>query len=685
MSFFSNLSFYRNRKWPYSRQTNRRRRRIFPIAAIEKLEDRTLLSADFAFAATLDSNGGSTQPEEQVEDMTVDSAGNTYLTGRFTGTMDVGSVTLASNGGAGDGFVAKYDTNGNFLWARSFGSVGDDRGIAVSVDSTGNVFVGGLFEGTVDFDQTSVSAGDVLTSRGQLDGTLLKLNSSGDFVWAVGMGSNGIDSVTGVAIDNSGNVYTTGSYQPQTGNVDFDPSSGTFAPSINGGGFNDAHVSKFDTSGNLLWAKAFGGSGDDKGLDIAVDLSGNVFTTGDFFTGDLDPGAGFFPAVNHGGRDGFVQKLDTNGNFLWAGTVGGSTSIEGGTTVAVDSAGNSYFGGLYKISADLDPGIGVSNFPSAGGIEGFVFKLDQSGNLAWAQTLSTPGALDTIGNLVVDSQDNVFISGQFASTFDFDPGAGEAIETVTGQRDSVVWNLDGNGDFISADTIQSTGWVNITGMGIDAQDKVWVAGHFVGTTNFGASSTETDIYFAKLANNTPPVAMDDNFTINEDGTLVVSAADGVLANDTDTDGDALTVTGVVSGPANGSITLDADGSFTYIPVGDFNGTDSFTYEISDGNGGTSMATVTIEVLSADSQFGSAGQDVQILIDSGVLNNGQGNALLKQLGAAQRVHNRGQDATAINKLNAFINHMEDLILTGVISDLFGNPLIDDARLLIESLG
>ncbi len=95
--------------------------------------------------------------------------------------------------------------------------------------------------------------------------------------------------------------------------------------------------------------------------------------------------------------------------------------------------------------------------------------------------------------------------------------------------------------------------------------------------------------------NDAPVADDDSYGVAEDGSVTINAANGVLNGDTDADGDTLTVTGLLSGPGNGALTLNPDGSFTYTPAPGFNGTDSFTYEVSDGNGGTDTATVTINV------------------------------------------------------------------------------------------
>ena len=166
--------------------------------------------------------------------------------------------------------------------------------------------------------------------------------SSDDSAVAV-FGSTSDDSVVSMAVDSSGNVYTTGYFYDT---VDFDPGAGT--ANLTSNGLYDVFVSKLDSSGNLVWAKQFGGTDAAKGLSIAVDSSGNVYTTGDFQgTVDFDPGAGTANLTSNGGRDVFVSKLDSSGNYLWAKSWGGGVDTglnddDRGRSVAVDSSGNVY-------------------------------------------------------------------------------------------------------------------------------------------------------------------------------------------------------------------------------------------------------------------------------------------------------------------------------------------------------
>ncbi|SVE51796.1 uncharacterized protein METZ01_LOCUS504650, partial [marine metagenome] len=222
-----------------------------------------------------------------------------------------GTTNLTSNGGK-DVFVSKLDSSGDLVWAKSFGGTSTESGYG-AVDSSGNVYTTGTFRNTVDFDPGAGTAN--LTSNGIYDVFVSKLDSSGNYVWAKSFGGTNSDVGRSVAVDSSGNVYTTGYFKSTPG--DFDPGSGT--ANLTSNGVHDVFVSKLDSSGNYVWAKSFGGSGHDYGHSVAVDSSGNVYTTG-FFNGtvDFDPGAGTAENTSTGGIDVFVSKLDSSGDYVWA-------------------------------------------------------------------------------------------------------------------------------------------------------------------------------------------------------------------------------------------------------------------------------------------------------------------------------------------------------------------------------
>ena len=162
------------------------------------------------------------------EDITVDSSGNSYITGYFEGTVDFGGGNVTSAGSA-DFFVLKLNSSGTFQWVNTYGGSAFDVGQDITVDSSGNSYITGYFEGTVDF------GGGNVTSAGAADIFILKLNSSGTFQWVNTYGGTSTDVGQGIAVDSSGNSYITGSFQ---GTVDF--GSGDITPS----GFDDIFVLK---------------------------------------------------------------------------------------------------------------------------------------------------------------------------------------------------------------------------------------------------------------------------------------------------------------------------------------------------------------------------------------------------------------------------------------------------------
>lgn len=436
-----------------------------------------------------------------------------------------------------------------------------------------------------------------------------------------------------------------------------------------------------------------GGSGGDGAPAITVDGAGDVYVAGVFQnTVDLDPGAGTTFLSSNGSSDVFVQKLDSTGALQWVKSFGGS-SQEDVFEIAVDSAGNVYTTGRFEGTVDFDPGAGTANIASAGSVDAFVSKLDSAGNFVWAQGLGGGGDEHGTG-IVIDSGDNLSISGTFQGTVDFDPGPGSFNLTSAGVIDAFLWQLDANGNFLEAMSFSGANVVSADGIALDSVGNIYMAGAFAGTADFDpgpvianlTSNGSLDVYLVKLlAPNTPPVAVDDDYEVNEDGVLVVDAANGVLDNDSDPDMDVLTVTQVVSGPSNGALTLNADGSFTYSPFANFNGSDTFIYEISDGNGGLATTTVTIDVLSAQQQIDNVTETVQALVSDGSLNKGQGNSLTKKLAAAAKKIDQDKTKAGINQLEAFIHQIDALFAAGILDDLEADDLIDQIAKSIASAG
>ncbi|MDD1428655.1 SBBP repeat-containing protein, partial [Dolichospermum sp. ST_sed9] len=256
-------------------------------------------------------------------------------------------------------------------WAKSFGSIYRDIPNSITVDSSGNVYTTGssiLNPGwTIDFDLGPGTSN--VTSAGDDDVFIIKLNSDGSTAWVKRFGGTGNDFGVSIKLDSSGNIYTTGGFQ---GTVDFDPGTGT--SNLTSAGYDNVFVSKLNSDGSFAWAKSFAGGNHVKGYSIQVDSSGNVYTAGWFsVTADFDPGPGTYNLTASGNFDGFIYKLNSDGSFAWAKNYG-SAQDEGGSTITVDSSGNIYNAGTFGYwGGNTDFGSGL--LPRVGQEDIFVMKL----------------------------------------------------------------------------------------------------------------------------------------------------------------------------------------------------------------------------------------------------------------------------------------------------------------------
>jgi Beta-propeller repeat len=374
---------------------------------------------------------------------TVDSLGNRYTVGTFNGTVDfdpslAGTTNLVSVG-YDDIFISKLDANGNFLWAKSMGGISYDYAYDMAIDGSGNVYITGSFQQTIDFDP-SLTGTTNLVSAGNFDIFISKLDSSGNFVWAKSMGGDGYDQATSIAIDGSGNVHITGSFQ---GTIDFDPSL-TGKTNLVGVESANTFISKLDSSGNFIWAKSIGGGNYDNSTSIALDGSGNVYTTGSFLgTADFDPSLrGTANLVSTGGYDVFISKLDSSGNFVWAKAMGGVNQDQP-RDIAIDGSGNVYTTGTFYGAADFDPSL-TGEFALVSAVPSdkpdiFISKLDSGGNFAWAKSI---GGLsdESVSGIALDSSGNIYTTGSFNGTVDFDPSLTGTTNLVSANSTDIFIN-----------------------------------------------------------------------------------------------------------------------------------------------------------------------------------------------------------------------------------------------------
>lgn len=394
-------------------------------------------SGNFVWAKSMNGTGGGSTGIA----ISVDASGNVYTTGWFgTSTVDfnpgVPVYTLTSNG-VNDIYVSKLDASGNFVWAKSFGSIGDDYVHDIKLDGSNNVIVTGEFRNTCDFDPGALTFN--LTSAGGDDIFINKLDAAGNFVWANSIGNVNDEQSRSVFIDASGNIFFTGSF---AGIVDFDPSVlGTYTLSSGPVNSSSYFICKLSASGSFLWAKNGDASIGSGGFSIVLDNVGNIFTAGKFIgTVDFDPGVGVNNLTSIPGQwDVFVQKLDPLGNYLWAKQINyTSTYID---DIDVDATGNIYLAGVFSNTIDVDPSTSAYNLSATGASQNIcIVKWNSSGNFLWARNCDGANSA-TAYSMDVDALNNVHIAGLFNNTVDFDPNAPVFNLTSNGIYDAYILKL----------------------------------------------------------------------------------------------------------------------------------------------------------------------------------------------------------------------------------------------------
>ncbi|BDS10517.1 DUF7619 domain-containing protein [Aureispira anguillae] len=424
---------------------------------------------------------------DEASEIVQDSAGFIYVTGYFGQTTDfdpsAGTAILNSNVGTDDLFVLKLDPFGNLVWAKGTNvpSLVDVRGEGLAIDDAGNIYVTGYFDGTVDFDPGP--AVNNLTSNGGTDIFVLKLDNDGVFQWAHSFGDYSEDEGVAITTDPMGNVCVTGFFKFT---VDFDPGSGiNNLTALN----REVFVLKLDAAGNLVWAKSLEGTtSSDEGRDIKTDANGNIYMTG-YFSGNLgiDPGVGSSFLYSQGNWDVFIVKWTAAGNLVWGRSIGGPMD-DSGWSLDVDAGGNVYTTGYFEGTCNFDLW-GTNTMETAvGNSDIFIQKLDSNGWFQWVKPFGS-AAYDWGQRVEVDNHGDVYITGFFVDSIDFDPGPGVHQLRANGAADAFIQKLTNNGDFLWATSFGGTHQERCRGLLVDKiTNDVYTAGKINGVVDFDPSS-----------------------------------------------------------------------------------------------------------------------------------------------------------------------------------------------------
>lgn len=367
------------------------------------------------------------------------AAGDILVCGTFGSTVDfdpgAGTFNMTSSG-MSDVFVLKLNANGGFVWAKKIGGTDADNVTGLAVDNSGSILLGGYFKGVCDFDPGAAVSSYTATGS-STHAYVTKLDASGNFVWNRQMGGSGtsINQIYDLVTDATGDIYSTGWLN---GSCDLDPGAGT--DNVVVGSLQTAYVHKLLANGTYAFTRLFTSSTTNPaiGHDLAVDGSGNVLALGiTYGILDLDPGPATYTLTNNGSSDVFAVKLTATGGFVWGNQIGGLGSDYPGR-IATDAGNNVLICGNFQSPVmDFDPGAGTFNL-SATSTDGYILKLDPSGNFTYAMSVSGP-SIESVSDLTVNGTDVLYGGTYNSAGADFDPGTPTYTMSASNGAFDVFW------------------------------------------------------------------------------------------------------------------------------------------------------------------------------------------------------------------------------------------------------
>jgi|GEM_PF-3583202 len=424
-----------------------------------------------------------------------DSHGNLYTVGLFQSSITLGTSTITSHGGNADGFLTKFDQNGNPIWVKGFGGANDDVAVDVAIDANDNIYLTGYFQGagsssfdanpatgdddgspfTTNADEHWLSVESFLNSR---DCFIIKLDSNGDFIWAkqisnpVGVAN---EDASSIEVDASGNIYIAGSFQY----ADFNPSSSTQELITATNSTTEGFLLKLDTNGDFVWVNIFESTGISKVLDMEFAVDGSLYLTGSYAGSiDLDASLNIDSYTSNGGNDLFMIKLDTNGDYIWGNTFG-STSNENVNAIKVLDSGV-YVCGSFSNTTDFDPGTGTNSITPSGDSDGFLSKFDTSGNFDYVYPIggNTTGiGFEEVEN-IIEFNGNLIVTGGFIGTVDFNNSLDVSSSTSQGSVDAFILELTSSGNYLNHNILGGADEESNTNLILTNTNEILLFGNF---------------------------------------------------------------------------------------------------------------------------------------------------------------------------------------------------------------
>lgn len=429
--------------------------------------------------------------------ITTVSNGDVIVTGLFKDTIDFDpaaatSFLLQGDVGNFNAHITRLNSSGDFIWSKMLNGDDDVQIINVQLDANGNHYLLGIFEGTCDFNPDPQLTNS-LTSYGNKDVFLCKLNSAGNFLWAKQFGNSDDNSTNELITDNAGVCYFDVTYRDS---IDADPGVGQNYFTANG--LQDALFLKLNDAGNLLNAFSLGGAYVDVISDIHLLPGNELLVTGSILgTVDLNPGVGTYSvSLIQGTVAGFILKLNAQLAFTWAKVFPGQNagSLSRIESIDLDQAGNIYVGGIFQGDVDFNPdsnGVAVKSSFS-GTVDSYLMKLSSTGQFNWVHSFGA-NFPDYASSVAVFDDGRCFLFGEYSGQIDLDP---DTVNTVLitspgsfGNYQNYIVGLDANGVYNWGRGVSGygAGFIGNT-LITDGNNQLYSCGYFGGTADFDPNS-----------------------------------------------------------------------------------------------------------------------------------------------------------------------------------------------------
>ncbi|HYF04110.1 MAG TPA: SBBP repeat-containing protein [Patescibacteria group bacterium] len=340
---------------------------------------------------------GSERRQDIGREVKIDKQGYIYIIGDCSGPIAFDSTIVY---GEGDNvIIVKYTPDGEMLWGKSFGGYNTEMGMSISLDNESNIYFTGV--------HTSLKfpiGKDTLKADGFAQMMVIKLDSTGEVIWSKSFGGSRHDIGFSIAADSHGNVYIGGGFDSDS--ISFGETTLYHPPLTR----HRVFFVKFDTNGNILWARGGGQLSVDGWVHVATDDNGNLIAHGDFIGTSTTFENITLPNTRQDSSDIFLVKYDTDGNLLWAQSAGGTQKDVAGN-LTIDVFGNILIAGLFSSPAIT---FGTTVLQNVGGQDMFIAKFDPTGNVLWATSNGSIGN-EKINSIAESTTGDLYVTGIFQS------------------------------------------------------------------------------------------------------------------------------------------------------------------------------------------------------------------------------------------------------------------------------